>query len=332
MEVLKFENNKVTYLNQTKLPLIEEYITTDNYEIIAQAIEKLEIRGAPLIGIAAAYGIVLGIKHHGKDNFDTIYNRLASTRPTAVNLFWALDEMKNVFNTYKNSDSLFEHLINKAIDIHNDDRKMCLEIAKNGLEIFKKKSNVLTHCNAGELATGGIGTALGVIKKAYDEGLINLVYVDETRPLLQGARLTAFELEKYQIPFKIICDNMAAKLMKDNQIDLVITGADRIASNGDAANKIGTYSVAVLSKFHNIPFYMAAPSSSIDKKISSGKEIIIEERNSKEITSVGNYEITKSYYDVYNPSFDVTPANLITGIITEKKLYHYPFNFNEENS
>ncbi|HOJ37554.1 MAG TPA: S-methyl-5-thioribose-1-phosphate isomerase [Ignavibacteriales bacterium] len=331
MKVLEYNNCTVTYLNQTKLPLEEEFITTDNYEALAQAIEKLEIRGAPLIGIAAAYGIVLGIKQLGINSFDVIYNRLASTRPTAVNLFWALNEMKAVYENYYQRDDLFNKLEEKAIEIHNQDRQMCFEIAQNGLSIFQKKSRVLTHCNAGELATGGIGTALGVIKKAFENNLIELVYVDETRPLLQGSRLTTFELEKYGIPFKVICDNMAASLMKNNEIDLIITGADRIAINGDAANKIGTYSVAVLAKYHNIPFYMAAPSSSIDKNITSGDQIIIEMRKSEEILKIKTVDITKNTYEVYNPSFDVTPSNLIAGIITEKKVFNYPYNFNEKN-
>ncbi len=327
MKVLEFEPFEIEFVNQTLLPLEEKFVKTDNYERIAEAIEKLEIRGAPLIGIAAAYALVLAIKKNGNSFFPKAYERLAKTRPTAVNLFWALNEMKSLYENYQNSTKLLDILLNKAIQIHNDDKIMCDKIAENGLQIFKKKSKILTHCNAGELATGGIGTALGVIKKAHEKGLVELVFVDETRPLLQGSRLTAYELEKYNIPFKVICDNMAASLMYNKEIDLIITGADRIAKNGDFANKIGTYSLAVLANYHKIPFYIAAPTTSIDYNILSGKEIIIELRKSEEILKINNIPISKDVYNAYNPSFDITPSTLLSGIITENNLYTFPFKF-----
>lgn len=329
---IEFKDGKLKLIDQTKLPLSEEYISTDDYERIAISIERLEVRGAPAIGIAAAYAIFVGIKKCDKNNieneFEKIYNRLASTRPTAVNLFWALNRMKNVFNSEKFSDNLDELLLNKAKLIHSEDIEMCEKMAENGLVIFSKKSTILTHCNTGQLATGGGGTAFYVIKKAFENDLVSFVYADETRPLLQGSRLTAFELSKAGIPFAINTDSTAAFLMQHNKIDLVITGSDRIAANGDAANKIGTYNLAVLCKHHNIPFYVTAPTSTIDKECQSGEKISIEFRSKKEVNSIGQYEITSDEYDVYSPAFDVTPHKLISGIITEKDLHIPPYNFN----
>lgn len=327
MKTLEFKNHKLKFIEQTKLPLIEEYIETDNYDRIAEAIEKLEIRGAPAIGVAAAYALALAVKVEGKNIFDNAYERIFKTRPTAVNLFWALQEMRKVFEANVLKENIAEILINKAIEIHKDDENKCEKMARNGLNVFNKKVNVLTHCNAGALATGGEGTAVNVIKKGFDKGFVEFVYADETRPLLQGSRLTAFELEKHGIPFKIICDNMAAFLMQQGKVDMVIVGADRIASNGDAANKIGTYGLAVLCNYHKIPFYIAAPTSTIDIDIKSGKEIKIEERKSEEITSIKDLQITKKEYNVYNPAFDVTPNELITGIITENGFYTKPYDF-----
>jgi methylthioribose-1-phosphate isomerase len=327
----KFENDEFIFLDQTKLPLSEVYVSTDDYERIAIAIERLEVRGAPLIGIAAAYALALSLKNSGNGNNDEIfykaYNRLAGTRPTAVNLFAALNLLKSVYETEKNSSDIYKILLAKAIQIHNDDIDFCRKIGENGLRIFNKKSNILTHCNTGKLATGGAGTAFSVIKTGYENGLVNIVYADETRPLLQGLRLTAFELEHTGIPFSVLSDSMAASLMKDNKIDFVITGADRIALNGDSANKIGTYGLAVLCNFHNIPFYIAAPSTTIDRTILTGEDIKIEFRNKSEILNCSDNQIAPSHYDVYSPAFDVTPSHLIKGIITEEDVFSFPYNF-----
>ncbi len=327
---IEFKNDKLVLINQTKLPLEEEYIATDNPERIAQAIEKLEVRGAPAIGIAAAYALALCFKNFNgntQERFERCYKRLASTRPTAVNLFMALDELKKTFLESQNSQDLYSALLERAKELHEEDIKMCEAIAENGLSIFKKKSTVLTHCNTGQLATGGNGTAFNVIKKGFEEGKVEFVYVDETRPLLQGSRLTAFELGKAGIPFAIITDSTAGMLMKDGKIDLAITGADRIAINGDSANKIGTYGVAALCKFHNIPFYIAAPMSTVDFDCKNGDEIKIEFRAKEEITRIKGVPVTRDDYGVYSPAFDVTPAELIKGVITDKGIFHLPFNF-----
>lgn len=327
---IEFKNDKLILIDQTKLPIIEEYISTDDYERIATAIERLEVRGAPAIGITAAYAVALAFKteNNNRDkHFNIVYQLLFKTRPTAVNLFWALDRMKNVFSQNKNSSELYNILLKEAETIHNEDIEMCNKMAINGLPIFKKTSNVLTHCNTGRLATGGEGTAFSVINHAFKNGLVKYVYADETRPLLQGSRLTAFELSKANIPFSINTDSTAAFLMQQNLIDLVITGADRIAVNGDSANKIGTYNLAVLCKYHNIPFYIAAPTTTIDKKCETGNDIEIEFRNKNELNSFRDCMITSNDYDSYSPAFDVTPNFLITGIITEKSLHKSPFDF-----
>lgn len=324
---IEFKNDKLIIIDQTKLPLKEEYIETDDFERIAVAIERLEVRGAPAIGIAAAYAIALGIKNGFQ--FDAILNRLARTRPTAVNLFWVLKRMKNVYNSTLPNNNPYLKLISEAKAIHNEDIEMCNKIGENGFDIFQKKSNVLTHCNTGKLATGGNGTAFNVINYAFKKGFVNYVYADETRPLLQGSRLTAFELNKAGIPFSINSDSTAAFLMQKGKIDLVITGADRIAKNGDSANKIGTYNLAVLCKYHKIPFYIAAPTSTIDLNCKTGDEIKIEFRDRSELNSFHNTKITSDEFAVFSPAFDITPNELITGIITEKKLHKIPFNFSE---
>jgi methylthioribose-1-phosphate isomerase len=327
----KFENDEFIFLDQTKLPLEEVYVRTDDYERIALAIERLEVRGAPLIGIAAAYALVLSLKKSGTQNkdaaFNLAYERLARTRPTAVNLFSALDLIKSVYLNQKNSGNIYQTLLAKAIQIHNDDIEHCRKIGENGLRIFQKKSNVLTHCNTGKLATGGAGTAFSVIQTGFEKGLVNLVYADETRPLFQGLRLTAFELEHSGIPFSVLSDSMAASLMKDHKVDLVITGADRIALNGDAANKIGTYNLAILCNYHDIPFYIAAPSTSIDRTILTGEDIKIEFRNKNEILNPCGHQVAPDHYEAYSPAFDVTPSHLIKGIITEEDIFFFPFNF-----
>jgi len=323
-------NQKLKIINQTKLPLIEEYIVTDDYERIAVSIERLEVRGAPAIGIAAAYALALSFKNiveNHKTHFTKVFNRLAQTRPTAVNLFWALGEMKKAFNTNNNRHSIYDELLKIAKQIHADDNEMSRKMANNGLAIFTKKCRVLTHCNTGALAAGGFGTAFGIIKNAYEHNLVEFVHADETRPLLQGSRLTAFELEKAGIPFAINTDSTAAFLMQQNKVDIVIVGSDRIAHNGDAANKIGTYSLAVLCNYHKIPFYIAAPTTTIDKNCSTGSDIEIEFRGKSEITRINSTQITKDAYDVFSPAFDVTPNELIAGIITEKGLHKFPYDF-----
>jgi len=327
---VKFDNDNLIFLDQTKLPLEETYVTSDNYERIAEAIERLEIRGAPLIGIAAAYALALSLKNNQTDSkkiFYLVYDRLARTRPTAVNLFQALDELKKEFENLPDKKSSYEVLLAKANEIHRKDEEYCSKIGRNGLALFRQKSNVLTHCNTGKLATGGIGTAFGIIRTAFENGLINHVYADETRPLLQGLRLTTFELEKNNIPFTIQTDSSAAELMKQGKVDLVITGADRIALNGDSANKIGTYNLAILANYHNIPFYIAAPSTTIDRTIATGEEIVIEYRSKKELFYFGETLITPEHNDAFTPAFDVTPAHLISGLITEEGLFTFPYNF-----
>jgi len=331
---LDFINGNFVFLDQTKLPLNEIYIETESYERIAEAIERLEVRGAPAIGISAAYALALSQKEINKENLEKEFNkaaeRLARTRPTAVNLFYAIDEMKKVFDMNKDSDNVYEVMLNRAKEIHKDDIEKCRKIGENGLRIFKHKSTILTHCNTGKLATGGDGTAFNVIKTGFEKGLVEFVYADETRPLLQGLRLTSFELEKNGIPFKVQSDSSAATLMQQGKIDFVIVGADRIALNGDTANKIGTYNLAVSANFHNIPFYVAAPSTTIDKKTVKGDDIKIEFRNKNELTTMNDQKIAPDEYDVYSPAFDVTPAHLITGIITEKDVYSFPYNFINE--
>ncbi len=326
---VKFQDDKLIYLDQTKLPLEECYVETDDYERIAIAIERLEVRGAPLIGIMAAYGLALSLK--GKDSnseaFEKAFKRLESTRPTAVNLFFALKELRNVYNSNKSANDLYEALLNKAKEIHQQDIEFCSRIGRNGLNIFEKKSKVLTHCNTGKLATGGDGTAFSIIKTGFENDLVEFVYADETRPLLQGSRLTAFELSKSGIPFALQTDSSAAELMKQNKVDLVITGADRIALNGDSANKIGTYALAILCNFHNIPFYIAAPSTTIDRDMASGSEIIIEYRDKKEVLTLNGHKFISEEYDAFTPAFDVTPSHLIKGIITEEGVFTFPYNF-----
>lgn len=327
---IEFEDGELILIDQTKLPLVEEYIHSSELERIAVSIERLEVRGAPAIGVTAAYGLALAMKDvsGGRDEqFNKAYKRLASTRPTAVNLFWALDAMKQVYEANKGAEDLYAVLLSKAKEIHQDDIDKCNAMAENGLPIFKDDTVVLTHCNTGQLATGGGGTAFNVIRHAYTKGKVKFVYADETRPLLQGSRLTAFELEKAGIPFAINTDSTAAMLMKRGKIDLVITGADRIAANGDSANKIGTYNLAVLCKHHGIPFYIAAPTSTIDKACAAGEGIKIEERSKREITQIKGVQVTKDEYNVYSPAFDVTPNELIHGIITEEALHTPPYKF-----
>ncbi|MCJ7497759.1 MAG: S-methyl-5-thioribose-1-phosphate isomerase [candidate division Zixibacteria bacterium] len=326
-KTVEWVKNRVRILDQTKLPLKVSYLEYKDYKQVAKAIKDLKIRGAPAIGIVAAYGVVLGMinrKHKGKNDYnkrlDRVISILKSTRPTAVNLTWALERMRKIalrFEDY-DSESKSKRLLKEASLIHREDGIMCQKIGENGAKLLKDGYKVLTHCNAGALATGGIGTALAPIFIAKKQGKKIKVYVDETRPVLQGARLTTWELLQQGIDTTLICDDMAAFLMQKKMIDCIITGADRIVKNLDAANKIGTYNLAVLARFHKIPFYMAAPSSSFDHSIESGDKIIIEERSSEEVTNYQGKRVAPRRVKVFSPAFDVTPANLITAIITEK--------------
>jgi len=314
-------------IDQTLLPTEMKRIECRDVETVWEAIKMLRVRGAPAIGIAAAYGVIVGLQtvENEKEPFfkrlNEVVEYLATSRPTAVNLFWALDRMKRVSEQLQEGNSVAEvreKLLAEAIAIHEEDRQMCHSIGVHGAGLLKQVSGVLTHCNAGGLATAEYGTALSVFFTAQDQGHDLHVYVDETRPLLQGARLTAWELMQRNIKATLICDSMAAQVMREGKVQAVVTGADRIAANGDSANKIGTYSIAVLARAHGIPFYIAAPSSTFDLAIETGDEIPIEERNASEITHGFGRQTAPDGVDVYNPAFDVTPAEYIEAIITER--------------
>ncbi len=301
-------------LDQRQLPEREVWMVCKTWQEVAQAIQDMVVRGAPAIGIAAAYGMVLAAD--GCDCEAAVVG-LARTRPTAVNLFWALDRMSRKLKDTAAAD-VPQALLAEAMAIHREDRAMCEAMGDFGAELLPKAARVLTHCNAGALATGGYGTALGVIRSAWREGRLSMVYADETRPYLQGARLTAWELHHDGVPVKVICDNMAASLMSQGRIDAVIVGTDRVAANGDIANKIGTLGVAVLCRHFGIPFYVAAPTSTIDLSTPSGAQIVIEQRSSLEVTHMGDRRLVPEGVGVENPSFDVTPVDLVTALITER--------------
>jgi methylthioribose-1-phosphate isomerase len=314
-------------IDQTLLPGIEAYNEYSDFKGVAEAIRGMVIRGAPAIGVAAAMGIALGARDIVADTYDSFSRQLANvcdimaqTRPTAVNLFWAIERMKRVAeaNRCKGLDAIREILKTEAIRIEAEDLAICKAIGRHGAALVEDGAVILTHCNAGGLATAGYGTALGVIRAAHEAGKNIHVFADETRPWLQGARLTAWELMKDGIQVTLIADNMAGWLMKKGEIGMCIVGADRIASNGDTANKIGTYSVAVLAKENNIPFYVAAPISTFDLAMKNGDEIPIEERHSREVTHLQGFPVAPEGIRVRNPAFDVTPSRYITGIITEK--------------
>jgi methylthioribose-1-phosphate isomerase len=328
-KTLEWTDGCLVILDQTKLPLKVEYLNCKDLDQVAKAIKDLNIRGAPAIGIAAGFGVVLGMQNRNYNNWEEYQNRLdqvvsilGSTRPTAVNLFWALDRMRRVAesNKKKNFEELNQLLLKEAILIHEEDKLMCLKIGEHGASLLEDGYTVLTHCNAGALATGGIGTALGIIYTAQAQGKRIKVFADETRPVLQGARLTVWELQQQGVDVTLICDNTAAFLMKTKKIDCVIVGADRVAKNGDVANKIGTYNLAVLAKAHNIPFYVAAPTSSFDSAIEDGEKIKIEERSSDEVINWFEKRIAPLETKVWSPAFDVTPAELISAYVTEKGI------------
>jgi methylthioribose-1-phosphate isomerase len=332
LPTITWDKNKVILIDQRLLPAEEVYIECQSHVQVAEAIEEMAIRGAPAIGVAAAYGVALGVqKMEEQDDrdkmLDRILTRLANTRPTARNLFWALERMRQVYHKHKNLPlpALKEIMLKEAVSIDKEDVETNKKIGYWGRELIHDKENILTHCNAGALATAGYGTALGVIRAAFDQGKKIRVFADETRPLLQGARLTCWELDRDNIPVVLITDNMAGHFMKKGEISAVITGADRIALNGDAANKIGTYTVAVLAKENGLPFYVAAPVSTIDFSLKDGGAIPIEERDSEEVRKIAEQCITVPHIEVYNPAFDVTPAGYITAIITERGIARPPF-------
>lgn len=325
----------IRLLDQTLLPQQELYIDIRTVDHLCDAIRRLAVRGAPAIGVAAAMGVALGsLLSQRQDpgefdkNFEENSKSIAATRPTAVNLFWAIDRMKRMYelNKTRSVDEIVKILIQEAITIEKEDRELCERIGTSGKHLIQNGETVLTHCNAGGLATAGYGTALGVIRAAHEEGKSIRVISDETRPLNQGARITSWELKKLGIPVTLIPDNTAGLMMKRGEVSRVIVGADRIARNGDAANKIGTYSVAVLAKYHSIPFYVAAPLSTIDMNIGSGEEIPIEERDPLEVTTIGGTRIAPEGIDVKNFAFDVTPHELIAGIITEWGTASEPYD------
>ncbi len=335
MKPLEWINGTIRFLDQTKLPLEEVYINTDNVAVLIEAMRCLAIRGAPLIGIAAAYGVALASLQIKKTEVNEVRSYLlstidilASTRPTAVNLFWALKRQRRILDAWQKNcvASLQKHLIDEAFLIHQEDFEMCEHISSFGVELLPQSCSILTHCNAGALATGGRGTALGIVTKAWEEGKLKCIYIDETRPLLQGARLTAWEMKQANIPMTLITDTTAAVLMKQRKINAVIVGADRITMNGDVANKVGTYNVAVLAKHHGIPIYAAAPISTIDFKMNTGKDIPIEERDGKEVTELFGKRIAPEGIAVYSPAFDVTPNELLTAIVTDKGILYPPFS------
>jgi len=330
------EGDAVVMIDQRKLPVEEIYVRAKTAAEVARAIKTMVIRGAPAIGVAAAMGIALAMrksKATGTQKFAAEFQKtcdlMAATRPTAVNLFWAIDRMKRTFASAvqagESVDQIKDRLDQEAQAIHDEDVASCRAMGGFGAEVVPADARVLTHCNAGALATAGYGTALGVIRGAVERGKRVAVFADETRPFLQGARLTAWELVRDGIETTVIADNMSGALMRQRRIDLVIVGADRIAANGDTANKIGTYGLAVLAREHKIPFYVAAPLSTIDLSTPDGDRIPIEERSGKEVTHVAGSQVAPAGALVWNPAFDVTPHHLIAGIITERGIFRAPY-------
>ncbi|MCJ7833186.1 MAG: S-methyl-5-thioribose-1-phosphate isomerase [Deltaproteobacteria bacterium] len=334
IKTIEWKNNRVIMIDQRKLPGQERFVACSDYRQVIRAIKSMVIRGAPAIGIAAAMGAALGakkIKTPNLDDFKVRFNKICQeinrARPTAVNLSWAVQRMRNLVENspVQKIEALKKTLIQEARHMLSEDIAINKRLGFIGQKVIQKRATVLTHCNAGALATGGYGTALGVIRAAKEAGKQVQVIADETRPFLQGARLTTWELVREHIPVTLITDNMAGYLMKKGFIDVVIVGADRIAANGDTANKIGTYSLAVLAREHGIPFYVAAPCSTVDLQVKTGEDIPIEERNEKEVTHMGGKRIAPPGIAVLNPAFDVTPHSHITGIITEKGILKAPY-------
>jgi methylthioribose-1-phosphate isomerase len=336
IEPVRWAHDRLELLDQTLLPMRELVRHYARWEDVADAIRTLVVRGAPAIGVAAAYGVVLAARESHAKTFDalladleTAIKGLAATRPTAVNLFWALDRMRRTALTLagQTPDAVRARLLAEAEAIRTEDIAANRAMGLHGAALVPAGARILTHCNAGALATAGYGTALGVIRAAHERGKVALVWVDETRPVMQGSRLTAWEMVYEGIPHRLIPDVAAGSVMARGEVDLVVTGADRIAANGDTANKIGTYGVAVLARHHQVPFYVAAPFSTIDASLASGREIPIEERDGAEVRHTGAQQTAPSDSPVYNPAFDVTPAELITAIITERGVFRPPYRF-----
>jgi methylthioribose-1-phosphate isomerase len=337
IKTIEWTDEGVRMLDQRLLPTEEKYLMLRSYEEVAEAIKKMVVRGAPAIGVSAAMGLALGASQSVgtsvadlEDDFDYMCKVMSATRPTAVNLFWAIERMRAAFRKFKTEtkdpQQIKDKLVEEAANIFREDIEANRALGRFGAELLSDGDTVLTHCNAGALATAGdYGTALGVVRGAIDAGKHIAVIADETRPFLQGLRLTAWELAKDQIPVTVITDNMAGHVMKSGKVNAVVVGADRIAANGDAANKIGTYMVAVLAREHNIPFYVAAPISTLDLSLKTGAEIPIEERNGREVTHINGQQLAPDGVAVQNPAFDVTPNGLITAIITDKGVARAPF-------
>jgi methylthioribose-1-phosphate isomerase len=333
---VRWSGDHLALLDQTRLPREESTRDYRRWEDVAEAIRTLVVRGAPAIGVAAAFGVALAARESREATVDELLadldvavKGLAATRPTAVNLFWALERMRRTAVDARGGTiaAVRERLLAEARTILDEDVAANRALGDHGATLVAPAARILTHCNAGALATAGYGTALGVIRSAHAQGKVALVWVDETRPVMQGSRLTAWECEREGIPHRLIADVAAASVMARGEVDLVVTGADRIAANGDTANKIGTYGVAVLARHHGVPFYIAAPWSTIDPALASGAEIPIEERDAEEVRRVGSQQTAPSRTPVYNPAFDVTPAALITAIITERGIFRPPYRF-----
>src|SRR5713101_3795542 len=334
IQTLEWTDLGVRFIDQTKLPMEETYVTCKTYVQVADVIRNMVVRGAPAIGVAAAMGIALGVKNSKAENvgglrqeFDQICQVIGKTRPTAVNLFWAIRRMRQKFEYFRmrTLPQIKQELIEEAQRMHAEDIAANQAMGRYGAILMPASGGVLTHCNAGALATCGYGTALGVIRAAVEQGKQIYVYADETRPFLQGSRLTALELMKDGMPTTVISDNMAGAMMKQGKIAAVVVGADRIAANGDVANKIGTYTIAVLAKEHGLPFYVAAPFSTIDLETPDGSKIPIEQRNTREITHIAGKMIAPEGVLVENPAFDVTPAKYVTAIVTERGIARAPY-------
>src|SRR2546426_12809515 len=334
IQTLEWTDSGVRFIDQTKLPTEETYVTCKTHEQVADVIRKMVVRGAPAIGVAAAMGIALGIKNSKaatgaelKQEFERICDLIGKTRPTAVNLFWAIRRMRQKFEYFRmrTIPQIKQELIEEAQRMHAEDIAANQAMGRHGATLMPTSGGVLTHCNAGALATCGYGTALGVIRAAVEQGKKLHVYADETRPFLQGSRLTAWELVKDGIPTTVISDNMSGAIMRQGKIGAVIVGADRIAANGDVANKIGTYTVAVLAKEHGIPFYVAAPISTVDLETPDGSQIPIEQRSAIEVTHIAGKAITPAGVEIENPAFDVTPAKYVTAIVTERGIARAPY-------
>jgi methylthioribose-1-phosphate isomerase len=333
---LRWVGDRLVLVDQTRLPIEEVERSCTTWPEVADAIRTLVVRGAPAIGVAAAFGVALAARRSGARDYEGLLadleeaiKGLGATRPTAVNLFWALERMRRLSLAGRGRplDEIRAGLLAEAQAILDEDLAANRAMGAHGAALVPPGARILTHCNAGALATAGYGTAVGVIRAAHAQGKVALVWVDETRPVLQGSRLTAWEMVKEGIPHRLISDVAAASVMQRGEVDLVVTGADRIAANGDTANKIGTYGVAVLARHHGIPFYVAAPFSTIDTAIASGASIVIEERNPDEVRQLGGRQTAPAESPVYNPAFDVTPAELITAIITERGVYRPPYAF-----